>query len=56
MKIDNDKCIGCGMCIDNCNQEAIDSDKNHHIIINNFICVNCGDCKSNCPGEAFYNE
>ncbi|MFH1707104.1 MAG: 4Fe-4S binding protein [Planctomycetota bacterium] len=50
VKIDADKCTGCGLCVDACPQEAIavkdvaevDADK----------CVDCGVCIDECPQEA----
>ena len=43
--IDEDKCIGCGLCAKGCKASCIDF-KNHKIDYSR--CVVCGDCLDNC--------
>ncbi|MGI5977171.1 MAG: 4Fe-4S binding protein [Candidatus Limivicinus sp.] len=47
MRVDKDKCIGCGKCVRECPME-VDVLKN----INSRECIRCGRCKSVCPTEA----
>ena len=50
VNIDNDKCIGCGACVDMCpvNALAVEDGK---VKVNND-CIDCGACVSSCPAEA----
>ncbi len=45
VRIDSDKCIGCGLCAKGCKASCIDI-KNHRIDYSR--CVVCGDCLGNC--------
>ena len=45
VRIDNSKCIGCGLCAKGCKASCIDF-KNHKIDYSR--CVVCGDCLGNC--------
>lgn len=45
VRIDNNKCIGCGLCAKGCKASCIDV-KNHKIDYSR--CVVCGDCLGNC--------
>jgi len=46
--IDKEKCIRCGLCIENCRFDAIDDDFN----IDQFLCEGCGVCGLVCPVSA----
>ena len=48
--VDNDKCDGCGSCIESCPVEAIKIENDKAVI--NEECVDCGACLSACPKEA----
>ena len=50
-KIDAEKCVGCGLCKDNCPVEAIEADGDK-FKIDAEKCVDCGSCAGNCPNEA----
>lgn len=52
--IDKDKCITCGLCVENCNQEAIYLEEK--AIINYDKCVGCGECIVVCPKKAIYQK
>jgi ferredoxin len=47
----SEKCVGCGICVDSCNFEAI-SLVEGKAIINQDLCVGCGLCREMCPFEA----
>lgn len=49
---DSDKCVRCGVCVDNCNHEAL-SMKDDRININMHHCVSCQHCVKTCPTGAF---
>ena len=49
--IDENECVGCGVCIDSCPEGAI-SMKNEKATINQDKCTFCGECFSACPQEA----
>ena len=55
-KIDVDECTGCGLCIDVCEQEALDLSDDIAIISNMDACIGCGDCVEECPVEAITME
>ncbi len=46
--IDNDKCIECKRCVDNCRFDAIDE----RIIVKKSFCEGCGLCEYVCPANA----
>jgi NAD-dependent dihydropyrimidine dehydrogenase PreA subunit len=54
MKIDEDKCTGCGICLDYCNVDAI-SLLDEVAQIDSDICVECWVCYRNqvCPFDCF---
>ncbi len=51
VEINNEKCTGCGQCVDVCPVEAItmNDDKAK---IDQETCIECGACVSECPNEA----
>ena len=51
--IDQNKCVGCGTCADNCPQRAI-SIEDDVAVINEYRCSQCGYCVSLCPINAIY--
>ena len=52
--VDEDKCIGCGICIDFCNVDAIavNEEKGVVEVIALEDCIECHSCQQNCPEGA----
>jgi bacterioferritin-associated ferredoxin/NAD-dependent dihydropyrimidine dehydrogenase PreA subunit len=56
-----DKCVNCGMCVDNCPTDSI-STLNHTLVINPNSCTECRDspagptCLGLCPIEGAITE
>jgi len=49
--IDDDVCVGCGVCIDRCWMEALKMDGN--LVVRDFHrCIGCGICRYVCPSDA----
>ncbi|MEG0314770.1 MAG: 4Fe-4S binding protein [Erysipelotrichaceae bacterium] len=48
MHIDQDKCSGCGSCIEGCQNNAIRLDENNKVYIEIFDCVECLACIDVC--------
>ena len=62
-KIDQDKCIGCGMCAKNCPADAISrtdyiapGHKLASFAIDTAKCVKCGACMEKCKPHAIYKD
>jgi len=48
-----ERCIGCGRCVDVCNFSAITFDNKRKIpVFNKFLCEGCGACQIICPANA----
>ena len=50
--INNNLCVGCGLCVDACIFKAISSDDDGNLSIDNNRCIYCGACKTACPARA----
>lgn len=51
VKIDKEKCVACGVCVDVCPTEAL-SVEGDYAVCNAELCVDCGACIPECPTEA----
>lgn len=51
MKACQTGCIGCGICVKNCPQEAVKVE-DFHAIIDQEKCIGCGVCAEKCPKKA----
>ncbi len=52
--VDEDKCDGCGECVDECPVGAIELNDVAHVDAD--ICTECGTCVEVCPNEAITIE
>jgi Fe-S-cluster-containing hydrogenase component 2 len=49
-RINENKCTGCGTCLDVCPTEAIKMQDGHAVIM--MECIDCGACPRVCPEGA----
>ncbi len=49
LKLDIDKCKGCGRCTEVCPHEVFSTNGEKVEIINRDSCIECGACEKNCP-------
>jgi NADH:ubiquinone oxidoreductase subunit F (NADH-binding)/NAD-dependent dihydropyrimidine dehydrogenase PreA subunit/(2Fe-2S) ferredoxin len=54
--IDNQKCIGCGLCMKACAQNAITGEKKKPHVITEAQCIKCGSCFEVCKQSAVRKE
>jgi len=52
LKLDREKCAGCGMCLLVCPQAVLSMTNGTAQIANRDACMECGACAKNCPAEA----
>lgn len=52
LQLDENKCIGCGMCLDVCPHEVFKMNSQNVTIQNRDACMECGACSLNCPANA----
>ena len=52
LKLDSDKCTGCGMCVEVCPHAVFVIDNKKAIITDRDLCMECGACQLNCPFDA----
>ena len=52
LELDQDKCIGCGMCVNVCPHNVFEMENKKAKIINKDLCMECGACRKNCPAMA----
>ena len=52
-EINEEICIGCGMCVDVCPYGALELDEIRHVMtVNEAVCKGCGGCNATCPSGA----
>ncbi len=51
-KVDQEKCIACGVCIERCPVNAIDRVEKKKAFIKEELCIGCGECVAFCPSRA----
>lgn len=47
--INEEECIGCGICVDACPQEVLEVTGGMVAVANEDSCIACGDCVEECP-------
>ena len=52
LKLDTEKCIGCGQCVEVCPRKVITMLEKKAVIVNRDLCIECGACKMNCAYDA----
>jgi NAD-dependent dihydropyrimidine dehydrogenase PreA subunit len=56
IKIDEDKCNGCGLCIPNCHEGALQIIDGKARLISDLMCDGLGACIGHCPGRSDGNR
>jgi len=56
IKIDEEKCTGCGLCIPNCHEQAIKIIKGQAKLVDDVFCDGLGACLGECPEGALTLE
>jgi heterodisulfide reductase subunit A len=51
-RVDENLCIGCGLCISLCPYGAIEKDERGIAKVNEVLCKGCGTCGASCPKRA----
>jgi ferredoxin len=54
--INEDLCVSCGICVDDCPVDAITLNEDQKAIINEDECIRCGQCHDICPQEAVRHD
>ena len=52
LKLDDEKCTGCGMCLSVCPHAVFEVASGEARIVDRDACMECGACALNCPAEA----
>jgi ferredoxin len=52
LQLDQNKCTGCGMCLEVCPHAVLKMNNSHAVVQNLDACMECGACSRNCPVEA----
>jgi heterodisulfide reductase subunit A len=51
--VDEDLCVGCGVCVEVCPYQARELDPSRHVVVvNPVLCEGCGACAAACPSGA----
>jgi ferredoxin len=54
--VNEDLCVGCSVCVDDCPVGAITLKDDQKAIINEDECIRCGRCHDICPQEAVRHD
>ena len=52
LRLDEEQCTGCGMCLMVCPHAVLGMNNGHARIENRDACMECGACAQNCPTDA----
>ncbi len=58
-KMEQEKCVSCGICLQNCPEKAITYNENKRAQIDYEICIGCGQCVASChygAARAVYDQ
>ena len=47
-----DRCTGCGKCVQECPSQALALDESHHVVRDRQKCIACFRCVEACPQKA----
>jgi NAD-dependent dihydropyrimidine dehydrogenase PreA subunit len=56
VKIDEEKCNGCGQCVPNCHEGALQIIDRKAILVSDLLCDGLGACVGHCPVDAITIE
>lgn len=56
IKIDDDKCTGCGLCVPNCHEGALQIIDDKVRLVSDLMCDGLGACIGHCPEDAITIE
>ncbi|MFX0081095.1 MAG: FAD-dependent oxidoreductase [Candidatus Hodarchaeota archaeon] len=51
-EVDDELCIGCGVCVKLCPYNAISKNEQEVAVVNKLMCKGCGVCGASCPENA----
>ncbi len=54
--VNEEVCVGCGLCVEECPVDAISLQENDTAAINDNECIRCGHCHEVCPQEAVRHD
>ena len=54
--VNEEMCVGCGLCVAECPVDAISLQENDTALINDDGCIRCGHCHDVCPQEAVRHD
>jgi NAD-dependent dihydropyrimidine dehydrogenase PreA subunit len=56
VRIDEEKCNGCGICVPNCHEGALQIIDGKAVLISDLLCDGLGACMGHCPEDAITIE
>ena len=56
VNVNEEKCIGCGMCARNCPANCIVGEKKSRHVIDQNKCLKCGQCEKTCKFGAIIKK
>jgi len=56
LKIINEWCKGCGICVEYCPKKVLEMQNEKVTIVDLDKCIKCGLCELRCPDYAIYLE
>jgi NAD-dependent dihydropyrimidine dehydrogenase PreA subunit len=54
LRFQEEKCLGCGMCLTVCPHEVLARNNGKVRVQNRDACMECGACSRNCPAGAIF--